>query len=609
MWALASLLTTALHAAPLTQLQADTTYDVRPDASYSVEQISRIRVDDAAAVRSVGQMPLSYSSSLETLEVLEAYTTTKGGQRLEVTPDKIIDQQEPQSSQAPLFSDRKVKTVIFPQVEVGSIITARWRRIQKVPDFHGLFAIWESQARALDVQAETVTLRTPATLDMHIDTRDMEGGPVESGTPGIKEWRWSFKPNQGRPREPRAPHPRDDSAYVLVSTFTSYEELARAYETGAAAQRKPTADIRNLADEITAGIKDKRAQAKALYEWVSGNIRYVGIFLGRGGYVPHSAQDILAARYGDCKDHVTLLEALLSAKKIRSSAVLIQASDSYFVPDIVSPRAFNHAITYLPDFDLVVDSTADSLPFGVLGPAEYGKKVLIVDNGHGKSEMRTLPMPKPTADWSVARVDFTLADDGTVTGTTKGEAAGVYEAQDRMALKSIPQDQMDEVINRRLGVRGTGKLEAGNARDLTRPFVYGSTIEMPQYIKLPGPGAFPQPSGVGRFNGTMAQFVQQLSQPTRTMPMVCPGPGKRTEISQLRLPSSLKVTSVPTGIRHTTKFGTYESTYEHKGDLIVSTRTLTLEFREAICSPGDYKELRDLASAIRQDTMAQIIFD
>src|SRR5690349_231222 len=377
MWALASLLTTTLHAAPITQLQADTTYDVRPDASYTVEQTVRLRINDPTAVKSFGQFPLQYSQSLETLEVLEASTTTKDGKRLEVTPDKIIDQQEPQSSRSPMFSDRKVKTVVFPQVEVGSVISLHWRRTQKVPDFPGLFSMWETQGRAFDSESETVTLRAPASLDMHVESRDIDGGPVDSSTPGMREWKWSFKPGEGRPREPRSPHPRDDAAYVLASTFTSYDRLALAYQAGAAPRRAPTAEIRKLADDITVGIKDRRAQAKALYEWVSGNIRYVAISLERGGFVPHAAADILAARYGDCKDHVTLLESLLAAKKIRSSAVLVNSGDSFFLPGIVATGAFNHAITYLPDFDLVVDSTAGFLPFGVLAPSEYGKKVLI----------------------------------------------------------------------------------------------------------------------------------------------------------------------------------------------------------------------------------------
>lgn len=60
------------------------------------------------------------------------------------------------------------------------------------------------------------------------------------------------------------------------------------------------------------------------------NIRYVGIWLGNGGIVPHPAEDILQNRYGDCKDKATLLQALLAAKGIYSQQVLINLGDSFY---------------------------------------------------------------------------------------------------------------------------------------------------------------------------------------------------------------------------------------------------------------------------------------
>ena len=48
-----------------------------------------------------------------------------------------------------------------------------------------------------------------------------------------------------------------------------------------------------------------------LYHWVSRNIRYVALNIDVGGFVPRPAQAVLEHRYGDCKDHVVLLEAAL----------------------------------------------------------------------------------------------------------------------------------------------------------------------------------------------------------------------------------------------------------------------------------------------------------
>jgi transglutaminase-like putative cysteine protease len=84
------------------------------------------------------------------------------------------------------------------------------------------------------------------------------------------------------------------------------------------AKTEVTPRIQALADDITPGASDRREQAHRIYDWVSEHIRDVAVFLGNGGYEPHDATSILDSGYGDCKDHVVLLQALLKAKGIES---------------------------------------------------------------------------------------------------------------------------------------------------------------------------------------------------------------------------------------------------------------------------------------------------
>ena len=135
------------------------------------------------------------------------------------------------------------------------------------------------------------------------------------------------------------------------------------------------------ANEITAGITDRREQARKLYEWVAGHVRYVALLFGDGGVAPHAADTILADSYGDCKDHAVLYSALLKAKGISSQPVIINATNGYFVPQVPQLLTFNHMIVWLPEFGLYADTTANSAPFGALPQFEYGKPVIRVGNG------------------------------------------------------------------------------------------------------------------------------------------------------------------------------------------------------------------------------------
>src|SRR5207237_6980278 len=52
------------------------------------------------------------------------------------------------------------------------------------------------------------------------------------------------------------------------------------------------------------------------------------------GWTPHEPSEIIKLRYGDCKDHATLMGALLAAKGIASEAVVVNAGNVYTLPQV-----------------------------------------------------------------------------------------------------------------------------------------------------------------------------------------------------------------------------------------------------------------------------------
>ena len=85
----------------------------------------------------------------------------------------------------------------------------------------------------------------------------------------------------------------------------------------------PDASVKAEAAALVKGKTDDMAKVKALYDYVSRNIRYVSLSFGLGRIQPHAASEVLANGYGDCKDKNTLLAALLDAEGFHSTSVLI----------------------------------------------------------------------------------------------------------------------------------------------------------------------------------------------------------------------------------------------------------------------------------------------
>lgn len=593
-----------------TVLQEDFVYDVHADGSYTLDRFKSMRINNQQGVQASGQVPLQYSATLEELEVLEAYTTTKDGKRIDVAADKILQQQSPVSAGAPMFDDAKVKTIVFPNVEPGVTLNFRVRTNQKVPLFPGAFSMSLEFPQTWDFKASSVTVRAPDSMPLYVEAIDLPGGEVKSDRPGTKVWRWTLENPSLHMPEPGSVAATDFSPRLAVTSFSSYDAAARAYLDRAKPKAAVTPAIQKLADEITQGSTDKRTQAAALYRWVSKEIRYVGIFLGFGGVVPHSADDIAQARYGDCKDHVTILEALLAAKGIQSSTVLVNTGGSFWLPKVaITPGKFNHVITYLPEFKLYVDSTVGMAPFGVLPPQEYGKPVLLTDDGTGKARLETLPLVNAVQDNVRVTTNVVLAPDGVIKGESKIVNSGIYEMISRMIFAGIPKGAEAQVAAQILtmaGQPGTGSYQFADVRDLTQAFNYTSQFASPNFAQLPGPSAVRVPTGLGSLVG-IAGILQLTVLEKRDHPMQLAG-GHQEEVTNFTFPSGTKFLSLPKPVTVENAVGRYQSTYTESGTTITAKRTFGYKLNKVILNPDEYSLSRELGKAVYRDFTSQILF-
>ncbi len=207
---------------------------------------------------------------------------------------------------------------------------------------------------------------------------------------------------------------------------------------------------------------------------MSKHIRYVSIWLGNGGYVPHEATKILEMRYGDCKDHAVVFEALLKAKGIASAPVLINSGNRYRLPEAATPAAFNHVFTYLPELDLYADSTIGVAPLGTLAADEYGKLVAVaIDTGAGR---RALPLVAAEANEETLQTTAELLADGTVEGESETTASGPFAVTLRHLAAFVEAHGREEFAAtelRKLGLAGTGSFDFAAPRDRLAPPLRG----------------------------------------------------------------------------------------------------------------------------------------
>ena len=398
---------------------------VRADRTATQVFAKRYKVLVPNAVQPLSQQRLTYTEGAERLEILEAFTEKPDGRRIPVDPASIITRDAGSGPVVTYQHGLKERIIIFPNVEVGDIVVMTIKLETLRGPFAGQFTYADTFPRSALLTSARIVVEAPKSLDLHVKTLGAALSDQIEETGGIRRHTVTLTPSAPAPEEPGAVAPIDREPSILVSTFKSYQELGLAYRASALPKAEVTPEIAALADEITRGIEGKQAQAAAIDAWVKKNIRYVAAYASlNGGFVPHDAMAVLRNRWGDCKDHATVMSALLAAKGISSEQALISAGNAYTLPEPPTMAVLNHVILYMPELDFYADPTDTHAAFGVLSPQTYDKPVVRV-SASGVTLARTPPMRTDDHAYH-ARTVINIAADGTVTGRTEEKGRGWF---------------------------------------------------------------------------------------------------------------------------------------------------------------------------------------
>ena len=401
----------------------------------------------------------------------------------------------------------------------------------------------------------------------------------------------------------------DHDPRIVISTFESYEQLGRSYWSAVEAKTKPTAEISKLAEQITAGITDKRAQAEAIDHWIKQNIRYVGVYLGTGRVVANDPMTVLTNKYGDCKDHATLMMALLAAKGIASEQVLINLGDVYTVPEIVSPNYFNHAMIYLPEFGLYDDPTANFAAFGVLAQQAYDKPVLRV-SAQGAKVART-PAMKPAEHVTTVRTRFAIASDGVVTGETLNSATGARAVELRSAAMKIQAAGAEtgaELLLKFNGNPGKGRFEIASPVDGKPQYTINGKFMLNVRFS-PSPGmSVTVPRGTDVFSpGRPGELLFGARLQGRTMPFMCSA-GRQIEDIEVSFADGLPLPLPPKGIKIERPLLAYTSDYRVENRTLKIHREFESRVSGEVCDPQVEAAIADPLRAVQADLATVMSF-
>lgn len=332
-------------AAPLRYRVVDDQTKVEDKTATMYSHVVRV-VGDTAGLSQASQIEIEFDPSYQTL-AFHHFDIVRDGKRTTRLDRKRIQllQRETQLERR-IYDGRVTASMVLDDVRVGDQIDFAYSIRGSNPVFDGRFVSMDwmishrgpaalYQYRLLAPEARKIHYR-PGSPDIQVASK------VERG---IRETIFRREAVPQLHADPGAPFSVVLKQEVQFSEFEDWADVAHwgiglfapALNGGPAIDKK--------AAEIKAASSDPEQQLLAALHFVQADVRYFGTEIGLNSHKPALPDKVIEQRFGDCKDKVSLLIALLRKLDIPASPVLVSTLMRGHVGEMLpSPLAFDHVI-------------------------------------------------------------------------------------------------------------------------------------------------------------------------------------------------------------------------------------------------------------------------
>lgn len=567
----------------------------------TVERVTRIVSEYGANY--LGHHAFEEKSTQESVKVLSASNQLPTGKLIYLVPDWIKRSQSGEKN-GRQFDDKTTTTVVFPQVDIGSRLSSKHQLIHFKPEKPGEFNLKFGLSPHLAYENVELTIRAPKSMNLMINHRGFTGGILAESKKHIT-YRFQIQQPTAQKMEDGSTDHSDHAPFIVISQARDYLDIGRQYLNASSPKVRVTPEISQFAKYLTAGANTDREKIKALYTWVAKNIRYISTTIDDGGLVPRDSAYIFHRRFGDCKDHVVILEALLRAVGIDSTAGLVNLGNAFELHEgPASHNPINHVITYIPSQDLYLDSTAQFVPFGQLDDQVIDKPTILVAlNRYGRT-----PKMRANENTLTSHTHMTLHPDGSIEGTNTSVFTGTMEINYRLVRFSEMTESMEKTVNDmlyRFNEIGSGAISHTAPKNIEEPFQWQSTFKLEPITDLGRTGSFVPPIGVSP--GQIASMTIYKPIDKRSFPYVCDSNNIEDRYT-IQLPDHIAIESLPSDVEHQSEHIRYTSEYRLRGHSLEIARNLINQYPSRRCSPEMYPEFLSAIRAIRADHRASVVF-
>lgn len=569
----------------------------------------RIHLQSDSAVEKFRQLDFSFNAANEKVEVRRIVVHKRDGTTLTV-PQGVAKEGPAQANDGPASLEEKEMRVAVPGLVSGD--TLEYEVATRIAVPFAATQFWTEQrfirdAIALDEQVELnlpgarqFSLKAPGyrVLDGKVEpnqapVKGVSFSRSDEGGRTVLRWHRANLVQSSGDDQQRATEETHRSPDIQLTTFRNWEEVARWEAELWKDKVQPSAEVTEKAAEITKGLTTQDEKARALYGFVSKNLRFVNSSFGSEHFRRRSATEILASQYADSADSHVLLAALLNAAGITADAALMPATGKLDA-SLPSPAQLERVLTVIPDgmATIWLDPTAEVAPFGFLPAPLRGQSAVLIGSNGSEKIVKT-PLDPPFASAQAVEIEASVSDLGKLSGTIHYSVRGDAEFVLRTAFHRTPQSQWNELARTILTLDGlhgdVDSVKASAPADTENPFELHVKFSQQSFLEWP--------------SKTTRTALPLL---TIGMPDV-PAQGDRevqlgTPLNVitrlvLKFPAQFSV-EAPVGTEAKRDYAEFRSGYRFENGVLTADRSLNFKLREI--SPArvaDYRAFTDAVSA------------
>ncbi|HEX8411214.1 MAG TPA: DUF3857 domain-containing protein [Thermoanaerobaculia bacterium] len=550
---------------------------------------------------------------------IEARVVTRDGTVHPLDQSAVVE--VPAGEETDIFSDGRILRAPLPAVATGSIIEYVITRTSRNPVPGAGTAVHYQFGGYTPYERTRVILDAPLTFEPRVVNKTGLTPRVEEKD-GRRRTIYEAGRIEGvREEDEYIPYDVATRGYLAFSTGKSWQDIATSYS---AIVDKQIADS-DLEKRVKAAIgnsTDRSEVVAKLLAAIQKDIRYAGVEIGEGSIVPRTPKQVLANKYGDCKDKAAMLVAMLRVAGFPAHVALVNAGTGFDVlPELPGMSYFNHAIVMVEGEPAIwVDPTDVFARAGELPLLDQGRMALIA-----KPETTTLtrtPERESTAHVYRELRTFHLPEEGKARVVEVTEPSASSEASLRRWVTGFDpkklREQMEEYAKSAYVAKTITRHGATDANDLTRPFQL--TVEVPESRSgMVGDGeatvainltALPQhiPNVLRDWKDVTPGESADDAPKKRTWDFLFPQPGVREWVYRIVPPLGYAPRTLPPN--ETKKLGTTTFSQELRtdaGNVVVAT--FRFDSGKRRITPAEFEETRVAFTKFVTENMLYIGFE